>query len=452
MNKKTTQHSPQAFWSPEGLRDACAGRLLGDTGAPHLRGLVHDSRDVVPGCVYLAVKGERFDGHAFCAQALEAGAALCIVSHVPEDVPEEAPLLRVEDTVAALQQLASVWRDHLAQAGCTVIGVVGSNGKTTVRHLIHRVLSGCGLPGTQSPKSFNNHLGLPLTLLGAAPEDAFVACEMGTNHPGEIDFLARICRPDIGVITSIGEEHLEFFGDLHGVAREEAAIAAHIRDVLLVSAQADGWTAAHEALAGGAQRQVLTAEALPDCMPDVLPLPGAHGVQNAVLAAAVARRMDCDADAIAIALRDVDGPDGRWQRMPCATGLIIHDAYNANPSSVTAALNAIQEEPCINRYVLILGDMHELGDQAAQAHREMLAQACKLEAVVAVMGEAFAAAAVERDAADVLVCQWDDDLSVGRLIGEIEPGDTVLLKGSRGQRMERLIPQISSRLGGLSEA
>ena len=219
------------FWTYQNLADVTKGTWLvePDNLGDVVAGLWHDTREIQPGQAYLAIKGDQFDGQDFIDKAFEAGAALAIVSAEPATSHQPpAPLLQVDDTIQALQDLARAYRAELKAGGCKVIGIAGSNGKTTTRHLIHHVLTHAGLKGTQSPKSFNNHLGVPLTLLSALPGDDFVACEIGTNHPGEIDFLSAIARPDIAVITSIGEEHLEFFGDLENVAQEELSIIPHV--------------------------------------------------------------------------------------------------------------------------------------------------------------------------------------------------------------------------------
>ena len=220
------------FWTPAHFAELTGGTWLippRDAGAA-ISGISIDSRGLAAGQGFVAIRGERFDGHRFLAEAAAKGAALAIVEQPQPGADAPMAVLQVASTLAALQRLASHWRDRLGEAGCRIISVSGSNGKTTTRHLVHQVLTTAGLVGSQSPKSFNNRLGVPLTLLAAQANQHFVVAEIGTNHPGEIAALASILRPDIALITSIGEEHLEFFHDLEGVAQEESQVFAQIAE------------------------------------------------------------------------------------------------------------------------------------------------------------------------------------------------------------------------------
>ncbi len=399
-------------WPARWFEDVTQGRwLVEPLPGYEVMGLCHDTRTLLPGMAYVAIQGENFDGHRFVADAAAKGASLAIVqSPVPN---AQIPTLRVRDTVEALQQLAFAHRDALEQGGCKVISVSGSNGKTTTRHLIHHVLTHAGLKGTQSPKSFNNHLGVPLTLLAADPTDDFVACEVGTNHPGEIDALSRIVRPDLAVITSIGEEHLEFFGDLEGVAKEEAAILPYVKG--------KAWEPPHEGLPLA-------------LLPTDFPLLGEHLRESAALAGAVAQALGVGDDRTRQAMSCVEPMPGRMQLLRLGEVQVIHDAYNANPSSMRAALAALGAFSAAGRRVAVLGDMFELGDHAASAHREIAALAEDQADLVIRIGEAFAGEA------------WSDALPE-QLANRLQPGDVVLLKASRGMRLERLIPAIEAKFG-----
>jgi len=223
-----------AFWTPQQFELVTAGTWVhapADADA-RLAGVSIDSRTIRPGEVFVALPGERFDGHDFLERAAEAGAAILIVEEeaaVDRGVmPDGCAILQVQDTYATLRQLGRAYRGWLAAHNVTVIAVTGSNGKTTTRHLIHAACS-AKLSGTQSPKSFNNHIGVPLTLLAASVEDDFVVVEIGTNHPGEVAALGELVRPDAAVITSVGEEHMAFFGTLEAVAVEEASIGRFVR-------------------------------------------------------------------------------------------------------------------------------------------------------------------------------------------------------------------------------
>ena len=370
-----------AFWTPAGLAQITGGRWLAPPAkaAAPIAGLTIDSRTLGPSEAFLAIVGERFDGHTFVDQARAAGAMMAIVE---QDLPlpartkgQDFALLRVESTLAALHALALRWRTLLRADGCRVVGVCGSNGKTTTRHLIHQVLSHGGLNGSQSPNSFNNHIGVPLTLLGARPEQDFLVAEIGTNHPGEIATLAAILRPDIAVITSIGEEHLEFFGDLLGVAREES----------------------------------------------VWPRSSHAPMRGELLHAA-----------------DPSRPT------------VINDAYNANPSSMRAALEVLADYPAPR--VAVLGDMLELGAAAPSAHREIAALAVDSAEQCVLIGPHFSAAASEltlEASAISAHTAWSDTLAA-RIAAELTSDTTLLIKGSRGMALERLLPALDARFGPAS--
>lgn len=438
------------FWTYQNLADVTKGQWLvePDDLAAELTGLWHDTRDIQPGQAYLAIKGDNFDGHDFVDKAFEAGAALAIVSATPSLKPQaSSPTLRVADTVTALQDLARAYRDELKAGGCKVIGIAGSNGKTTTRHLIHHVLTHAGLKGTQSPKSFNNHLGVPLTLLSGKPQDDFVACEIGTNHPGEIDFLSAIARPDIAVITSIGEEHMEFFKDIEGVTKEELSIANHFDDkTLCVFGSSVPWhDSPLEEAYMRAEVEYYTAKSLK------YELDATHepSKENSMLAAWVARLMKVTPDMIKAALRCATLPPGRWEKIRFKHDvLVINDSYNANLTSVMTALEAFQEQPG-KRKVFIFGEMYELGD-LSECHHQMIGQALNIEPVdkFIAIGELtkHTYALIPPAMPSRYIEKWSDDLP-DQIAALLQPGDTVLLKASRGMRLERLIPAIERRFG-----
>lgn len=394
-------------------------------------GLSHDTRTLAAGQVYLAVKGENHDGHRFVGGALESGAVCAIVSD--EAAVGPGPVLLVDDTVAALQELASAHRDALAAGGCRVIAVCGSNGKTTTRNLVHHVLTRCGLTGTQSPKSFNNHLGVPLTLLAAEPGHDFVACEIGTNHPGEIAALGDIAWPDAAVITSVGAEHLEFFKTIQGVAEEEAAILPFVRPGGFVTLPAE----AAELIAPfyNVQEGVVVLPVSPAAVerdaPEDLALLGDHNRANAALVVALSRWLELAVDAVHDALRCAEPPPGRLKALGLGQNLtVIDDTYNANPDSMRAALAVLAAAG--GRKVAVLGDMLELGEAGADAHRQIADEARAVADQTVLIGQAFGAD------------PWTDATPT-RVADSLQPGDTVLLKASRGLALERIIPAIQAK-------
>ena len=459
LTKRPMHADPTPFWTPESIAAVTAGRWLSPPADPsaELAGLGIDTRTLTPGQVYLAIAGERFDGHDFLDRAYAAGSPLAVVERevaAPAAVAGRAPMavLRVESTVAALQALAARYRDVLGAAGCRVVSVSGSNGKTSTRHLIHHTLSHAGLSGTQSPKSFNNHLGVPLTLLAALPEHDFVTCEVGTNHPGEIAALAAIVRPDIAVLTSIGEEHLEFFHDLHGVAREEAALLPSVSPTGTILLPLDSRLPVPLPIPPGTVAALQRFDL--DPVADRLPLPGEHNRLNASAAAAVARLMGIGEAAIALALAEAGNAPMRGEVLHAADPsrpTVINDAYNANPTSMRAALAML--EGFEGRRVGVLGDMLELGASSAEAHRTIACLA--LEQLVACtfvgpqFAEALAALGVDTGEGSPWrsAPAWSD--AVGEAIAAgLDAGDLLLIKGSRGLALERVLPAIEGRFGG----
>lgn len=512
--------SAAAFWTPACLAQTLQGDWLTEPQSPHkvLRGVSIDTRTLQPGQAFFAIPGSNFDGHDFLHAAADRGAALAIVEKKPPAAPPALPLLRVPSAIAALQTLAQAWRDVLSASGCRVIAVAGSNGKTTARNLIHTALS-ARLRGTQSPKSFNNHLGVPLTLLAAPAEDDFIVVEIGSNHPGEIAALAQIARPDIGVITSIGHEHLEFFGTIENVAREEASLLAHLRPggTAVVCDEPGQWpptvpldmpdgvtllrfgTAAgcdlrvespvqttptgitfrltgpaHDPEAGiEGPAQVRRSGKPPAAVEVRLPLLGAHNALNAAAALAVARLLDVDDEAALAALARAKPMPGRMEPIALGHGVtLIHDAYNANPSSARAAIDQLLQMPG-RRRIAILGDMFELGQLGPDAHRDLgrylsrfapqpdpddpAAHAADSSALTGQVHLAILIGRLSMFTAETLakawppgrvqvLPDWSDDLP-DRVAAWTQPGDTILLKASRGMRLERLIPAMEARWG-----
>ena len=425
------------FWRLDNLERITGGTWISppNDAAASATGLCHDTRALKPGQVYLAVKGENHDGHRFVGPALEAGAGCAIVSD--ETAVGPGPVLLVDDTVAALQELASAYRDELAKGGCKVIAVCGSNGKTTTRHLLHHVLTRCGLRGTQSPKSFNNHLGVPLTLLAAQPDHDFVAAEIGTNHPGEIAALGDLAWPDAAIITSIGQEHLEFFKDLDGVAKEEASILPFVRPSGFVTLPADaaGLIAPYYDVQEGVV-MLPVRNALE--VPEDFPLLAEHNRMNAALVVAVARWLGLDDLGVHDALRCAPAAPGRLHRLDFAQGVtVIDDSYNANPDSMAAALGVLADWPIPDgsgRRVAVLGEMLELGGISEYEHAAARSAAEQIADEVVLVGEAFGAE------------PWSD-ATPGQVVERLRPGDVVLLKASRGVALERIIPAIEAKFG-----
>lgn len=468
------------FWIAENIRALIGGTWIARPrgGATEVDGLSIDSRSIKPGQAFLAIKGERTDGHAYLRQAIAAGAALAIVDH-PQLLEKglvggEAPIavLQVKDTGQALLRLAAAYRKTLETT--KVIAVAGSNGKTTTKGLIHTVLS-TRLRGSASPKSFNNALGVPLTILGAKRSDNYLVCEVGTNAPGEIAQLAAVVQPDIAVITSIGREHLELLGSLEGVAREEASIVASLKPGGAAIYNADA-PLLHDAVQSIISNVQGASSVRFGCSEDAdlrltriesgrdgvsfrmnergaysVPLLGRHNAMNAAAAVSVARRMGIDEDDIRAGLAAGTPAEMRLQRMSAGGIDFINDAYNANPDSMLAALDVLVEAGAGNtRRIAVLGDMLEQGAGGPDVHREIgLAVARKTAIDLAVLVGPLMGFAAERlakhwPASKVVMIPTLDDLAAAQIAALCAPGDCVLLKGSRGMALERVLKALAA--------
>lgn len=449
----------------EEIVSAMGGKPDGKAALPAVARVCTDTREIQPGDLFFALPGERFDGHDFVDAALSGGASAAVVadaSRAPARWRGTGRLIAVGDPVDALGRLAGF---HRTQSAAMVIGVVGSNGKTTTKELIRAVLS-AKKRGRAALKSFNNQIGVPLTLLSVEAADEFVVVEIGTNHPGEIAALAEIARPDIGVVTSIGEEHLEFFGDVSKVAEEELSVLGHIRRRGCVVMQADCRKYAH-----GAMRDDLTLLTFGvDTTADVratgvqfengvqrfkvnerfeysLPTAGVHNVSNALAAIAVGMRLGMGHAEIAAALATAKLPPMRLERREIGDVTLINDAYNANPTSMRAALASLEQLGGRRRQVLVLGDMRELGAESGRYHEELGKAAGRSSASVIVAVGAFSRTVADgatstAGSAKRIYSHPTVETASAAMEKLIEPGDVVLLKGSRAVRLERIVPAI----------
>lgn len=461
------------------------GRPRGDLQTLAVSGVSTDSRAVAPGELFFAVRGERFDGHDFVAQALQSGAMAAVVVENRADALMENSraagvttprIIGVDDPVAALGRLANFHRNQVA---CQVIAVVGSNGKTTTKAMIDHVLS-AKRAGRASPKSFNNAIGVPLTLLSAQAADEYLVVEVGTNARGEIAALAAITQPDMVVLTSIGEEHLEGLGDLHGVAAEECSIFQGLRaggfavvniDMPQVRGHlpAAGATIVKFGLSDAADLRVgdLRYEtpwlqfSLNGKFAYRLRLPGAHNATNAAAVVAIARRFGFEHAEIAARLESFVTPPMRNEVLELGSLTVINDAYNSNPRSAIAAVDSLEAFATAGRRVAVVGEMRELGDKSAEMHR-LVANRLARSALdlVFLVGPA---AELMRDAletnnttdaapprprfvfcADVADCQ-------AQISAKLRAGDVILLKASRTIGLERLIEPLRDVAAGLRQ-
>ena len=292
---------------------------------------------------FVALKGEKADGHDFIPKALAAGAA---------------------EIVDGLEELQSKARAYRRTLKAKVVGVTGSAGKTTTKELLKAFLSKVGKTHA-TEGNFNNHIGLPLTILNCPPDADFLVVEMGTNHPGEIAALCDIAEPDVGLVTNIGTAHLEFFRTQEGIAAEKG---------VLLQRAALRFSAADSRFLPGAvdTHQEWMREALANV------LPGEHNVSNACLAFAVAEHFGATRAQAVAALADFALPGSRWRKVEKWGATFIDDTYNANPDSMVAALDAFAATPCDGKRIAVLGDMFELGAEAPDLHRRVFAHAMSL--------------------------------------------------------------------------
>ena len=443
------------FWSVERVR-AALGRegVALPAGSGVLAGVSTDTRSLTGGELFVALRGEKFDAHAFLGEALSRGAAALVVDDPRPAAGAGVPVFVVRDTTAALGALGTFRRRAW---GRPVIAIAGSNGKTSTKELVRAALSS-RFHVHATTGNLNNHVGVPLTLL-AIPDDADLAViEIGTNHPGEVATLRAIAEPDIAVVTSIGEEHLEGLGSLEGVLREESAVFDGCSLGIVPAAQPDVGREARRRAAQVVEAGIEGGDVRPDAWglePDArgwfeiggvrveVPLLGAHNVRNALLAIAVARACgiaDEDAARGIAALRPLSM---RSALEPAGSILVFNDAYNANPASAREALTTLDAMATDRQRVIVLGSMLELGGQGPALHNELARRALSSKAaVIAGVGE-FQRALQETGAGDPRVVTAEDAVTLWPALRErLAPDALVMLKGSRGTRLERLLPML----------
>ncbi|MBK8533911.1 MAG: UDP-N-acetylmuramoyl-tripeptide--D-alanyl-D-alanine ligase [Candidatus Competibacteraceae bacterium] len=412
-----------------------------------------DSRTLPTGALFVALTGPNFDGHNFVAAARQRGAVAALVSR---EVADPLPQLRVADTRLALGQLAAAWRSHFTGP---LIALTGSNGKTTLKEMIAAILRVRGAT-LATEGNLNNDLGVPLTLLRLGAEHRYAVIEMGANHHGEIAYLTGLTQPDVAIINNAGPCHLDGFGDVPGVARGKGEIFRGLGSggVAIINhddGYADYWTGLNPGrriVSFGLDQPATVSGQLLDPASNrfrliapggeidiTLPLPGRHNVRNALAAAAAALTVGATLADIRQGLETLRDVGGRMQRLHGRYGgAVIHDAYNANPASLAAALATVGAEP--GRKWLVLGDMLELGPTAddlhAQAGRE--AQIAGFERLYALGEHSRAAAAAFAEGGDHYA---DVDRLITALSHDVQSTypSVVLIKGSRGSRMERVV-------------
>lgn len=455
---------------PRTLASIMRGHWVSEPATRGACGAAIDSRAVRAGQAFFALPGTRTDGHAHVGEALARGAACAIVrddAAIAGDA--QGPILRVPGVMDAMEALARARRLRMR---ARVVGVTGSSGKTTTTRLVAGVLAQRGRTSA-SERSHNNTLGTCLTVLNAAFDAEFLVAEVGMNAAGEIARLADLLRPDVGVITSIGRAHLEGLGSLRAIAREKASLLDGLGEsdlAIIPEGDSPGLGLLDEELrtrarilrVGMSPRADVRVERIRPMRDGaiacviggcayVVPLRGAHNAMNAALGVALGRELGLDEAAIARGLLQVRAPEMRLHRREVGSVVVLDDSYNANPESMAAAIETMLGEEWSGRRVVALGDMLELGEAHEDAHREigeMLALQSGIGLALLVgRGMTHAADVLRRAGVEVIFEASADDRVFDRLAGALRPGDLVLLKGSRGMRMERLIGAIGRACG-----
>jgi UDP-N-acetylmuramoyl-tripeptide--D-alanyl-D-alanine ligase len=428
-------------------------------------GLSIDTRTLVNGDIYLAIKGEQFDGHDFIAQAQQQGAGAMIVS---KKVDTDLPQLIVKDTRIALAELAGALRNKLQLKVCAI---TGSNGKTTVKEMIATILAvNSQVLFTQG--NFNNDIGVPLTLLRLNQQHQYAVIEMGANHRGEIAYTSHYAKPDVSVITNVGPAHIEGFGSIEGVANAKAEIIQSLTDAGVAILNADDpFYSLWQELAG--KRKVLSFGLSPaadisaeniitqeqdqqfktcfdlvaegNSVPVELTLAGEHNVKNALAASAACLALGIGLEQIQTGLQNVKAVNGRLQLFTSAAGIkLINDTYNANPASLTVALEVLKQ--CPGEKWLALGAFGELGADSESIHSEMGREIKKAGVQRLFATGSMAENTVQAFGAGADYYAAQDDL-IKSVKEQITPEQTLLVKGSRAQKMEVVVNALLSVTG-----
>ena len=441
---------------------AVEGRWLNPAPeVPQVRAVCTDSRKVLKDSLFLPWVGERFDGHDFIDAALDAGAAGCLCARVPERLRADKFYIQVADTRLALRALASAYRDRFP---IPFVQITGSVGKTSTKEMIAAVL-GAKLRVLKTPENFNNDIGTPLTLLGLTAEHQAAVIETGMNHFGEIRYLGEMVRPDIAVISNIGDAHIENLGSRQGILEAKCEIFENLRPGGLAVLNGD------DALLRGLELpfRVLRCGQTPDCDVRIteiadhgvagitctvttprdryaltIPAPGEHMAYSASMAVAIAEELGLSREEIVRGVASYESAGSRMRviRLP-GNRLILDDCYNANPQSVTAALEILAKTEC-DRKVAVLGDMGELGNLTAQAHYNMGALAAMLGIdFVAAIGEKAAKIAdgAAQSGGTTLHFATKEE-AVHELTRQLEENTAMLIKASHAMRFEKLVERL----------
>jgi len=467
-------YSPPGRLSVDELLAATGGRLIAGP-ATGTWSLCTDSRELSDDSVFVALVGENHDAHRFVQDALNSHACGALVAEdrlgelqLPDAIA--GPVIAVEDTLVAFGEIAGAFlRSH----GPRVAAITGSVGKTTTRAMLASIL-GQQSDGLQTHGNFNNRIGMPLTLLRLQAAQRWAVLELGMSEPGELRLLARIAAPEVRVITEVSAAHLEFFPSVAAIADAKGELFEEARPGDLLVMPRDNPLSARFPKPSGCRLVYFSLDAQADAevralqiddlgrdgsrvrfllhgqeVQTTVPLPGRHQVHNALAAAAAAHGMGASIEAVALGLASVEVPGRRMKIVEVSGVTVLDDAYNANPASVAAALQTLASLPTSGRRIAALGDMLELGPSAGELHAEVGEQAAALGVDLLVgagplMSHAVAAARAAGIRAEAVA---DSPAAGGVLLDSLSPGDLLLLKGSRGMKMEAALLPLAADSG-----
>lgn len=422
-------------------------------------GIATDTRTLKPGDLFLALRGEKFDGHDFVGRAIEKGAIAAITERGTGSTLQDVPQLQVEDTLRAYQQIARWWRD---QFDIPVIAVTGSVGKTTTKELIAAVLSTQGnVLKTQA--NYNNEIGVPKTLLELGPEHDYAVIEMAMRGIGQIAELTQIARPTVSVITNVGTAHIGLLGSEEAIAKAKCellaempstgvAILNHDNQRLIATAATiwQGQTLTYGLEGGDLQGKLVDSQTLEiQGMRFPLPLAGRHNALNYLAALGVAKLLGVDWAPLTQGLV-VELPSGRSQRYDLPNDIVILDeTYNAGLESMIAALHLLAQTPG-KRHIAVLGTMKELGERSPEFHRQVgeTARELNLDALLVLVDDSEAEAIATGATPLQAECFFSHDAVVKRLQEMVESGDRLLFKASRSVGLDRVVNQFRTTISG----
>lgn len=428
---------------------------------PAISAVSTDSRNITPGCLFLPWVGEQFDGHNFIDAALDAGAAGCLCAKLPQDIRPDKFYIKVADTRLALRDMASAYRDKF---DIPFVQITGSVGKTTTKEMIAAVL-GAKLNVLKTPENFNNDIGTPLTLFGLSPEHQAAVIETGMNHFGEIEYLGAMVRPDIAVISNIGDAHIEYLGSRGGILKAKCEIFEHLKDDGIAILNGDDalldtvtlpqriircgqsehcQVRISDILDHGVNGITCTVTSEKDVYHLNIPAPGEHMAYAASIAVAVGEALGLSKEEIIRGVAAYAPIGSRMHILRLSDGrVLLDDCYNANPQSVSAALEVLARTEC-ERRVAVLGDMGELGDLTEQAHFNAGALAAMLgiDFAVAIGSKAVKIAdGAAMGGAEVLHFATREE-AMPTLREQLQPHTTMLIKASHAMHFEEIVKEL----------